>query len=420
MPTQITDATISGAIKRSKAGAFEANITDSKCPGLTLRITSSGTPTWQLRYRIGGKRKNITIGQYPVWGIAEAREKARALRRAVDEGVDVGLEKQRRKLEQMKAHTVDDVARHYFALASKEITKATLEARQSVYRKYIAPIYAKIPVTDIKPSDVAATVKSSAPGGQSVPAKVTVTWGLLFKVAIGMGLVGVDPSRDISTQAVVGKADPHRERVALTDKELAAFLPALANIPRHYELGIRLLLLTGCRIAQLTEASATEFDLAQGVWSIPHEHRKNRRYTSGPHEIPLPNRAVDWIRELLTMADRNGCLYSIRKQKNNRDRTTGKTGRGAFAHWLDHLWESDGQWRRITPHDIRATTKSTLSELRIDAEVRDRYLDHSPTGVNKTYDKAKLTPELRIASERLLAHYTQLETGESAKVIRMA
>ncbi len=86
MPTQITDATISSAIKRSKAGAFEANITDSKCPGLTLRITSSGTSTWLLRYRVGGKRKNITIGQWPVWGIAEAREKARALRRAVDEG----------------------------------------------------------------------------------------------------------------------------------------------------------------------------------------------------------------------------------------------------------------------------------------------------------------------------------------------
>lgn len=420
MPTQITDATISSAIKRSKAGAFEANITDSKCPGLTLRITSSGTSTWLLRYRVGGKRKNITIGQWPVWGIAEAREKARALRRAVDEGVDVGLEKQRRKLDQKKAHTVDDVASHYFTLATKEITRATLEARQSVYRKYIAPAYGKIPVMDIKPSDIATTVKAAAPGGKTVPAKVTTTWGLLFKVSIGMGLVGVDPSRDISTHAVVGKAAPHRERVALTDVELAAFLQALANIPRHYELGVRLLLLTGCRIAQLTEATASEFDLAQGIWRIPHSHRKNRRYTSGPHEVPLPDQAVDWVRELLTMADRSGHLYSIRKQKNNRDRTTGKTGRDAFAHWLDQLWESGGAWRRITPHDIRATTKSTLSELRIDAEVRDRYLDHTPTGMNKTYDKAKLTPELRIASERLLAHYRQLETGESAKVIRMA
>lgn len=419
MPTQITDATIAGAVKRSKAGAFEANITDSKCPGLTLRITAAGTPTWQLRYRIGGKRKNITIGQYPVWGIAEAREKARALRRAVDEGIDVGLEKQRRKLDQKQAHTVDDVASHYFTLAARDIARPTLEARQSAYRNYIKPSYGKLAIADIQPSDVASTVKASAAGGKTVPSKVVGTWGLLFEVAIGMGLVGVDPSRDISTKAVVGKVTPSKERMALTPDELREFLPALATIPRHYDLGIRLLLLTGARIAQLTEATIDEFDLEQGIWRIPHDHRKNRRHTSGPHELPLPDQAVGWVRELITMADRSGYMYPVRKQRNNRERN-GKTGRGAFSHWLDHMLKSGGNWRRITPHDTRSTTKTTLSELRIDHEVRDRYLDHTRKGMNRIYDKSKLMPELRMASERLLAHYNQLETGESAKVIRMA
>lgn len=418
MPTQISEPGIAATVKRCRADRIEKTLTDSKAEGLILRVTDAGTSSWLFRYRFGGRRKNITIGRYPAWGIADAREKARALRRAVDEGVDVAVEKQRRKHEEAKSKTVADVAQHYFDIASRDVAEPTLQARRKIYEKYIDGTYGRLPVGNIKPSDVAASLRTSSAGGPTVPPKVAGTWGLIFKVAVGMGLVGVDPSRDISTVAVVGKTSAHRERVALTDEELPSFLRALSAVPRHYELGIRLLLLTGVRVAQLTEAKVNEFDLDAGLWRIPHEHRKNRRHTSGPHEIPLPDEAVGWVRELITMADKAGHLYPVRKLKNGRDTRSGKAGRGAFSLWLDRIHQPD--WRRVTPHDLRATCKTAMTEIRIEQEVRDRYLDHAWSGMDSIYNKGRLLPQLRAAGEKLFAHYNQLETGKAAKIIRIA
>lgn len=142
MPTQITEPAIAATVKRCRAGRVEQTLTDSKAEGLILRVTETGTPSWLFRYRFGGRRKNITIGRYPAWGIADAREKARALRRAVDEGIDVAVEKQRRKHEEAKAKTVGDVAAHYFNLASRDVAESTLLARRGLYENYIAGITA--------------------------------------------------------------------------------------------------------------------------------------------------------------------------------------------------------------------------------------------------------------------------------------
>lgn len=420
MSIQITEPTISSAVRRCRTSGLEQTLTDSKVEGLTLRVSETGTASWILRYRIAGTRKNITIGKYPTWSIADAREKARALRRQVDEGIDVGAEKQRRKTERLKAQTVADVANHYFDIASRDVTAATLLARKTVYQKYIDGAYGRDPIGSVKPSDIALSLKAALAGGQTIPGKVASTWSLIFKCAVGMGLVGVDPSRDIDPTTIVGKVATRRDRTALTDDELPLFLRALDTIPRHHALSIRLLLLTGVRVAQLTEAKVDEFDLDAGLWRIPHERRKNRRHTNGPHELPLPDEAVSWVRELMTLADHEGNLFPIRRMQNNRKRD-GSAGRKPLSEWLDRAWEESGKaWRRVTPHDMRSTCKTELAELRIDKEVRDCYVDHALRGMDAVYIKMKLAPELKVAANKLLAHYKRLETGETAKVIRIA
>ena len=60
-----------------KAGEKEIVEPDGTVPGLIFRVTPAGTRTWMLRYRISGKLKKVVIGQYPAWGIADARERAK-------------------------------------------------------------------------------------------------------------------------------------------------------------------------------------------------------------------------------------------------------------------------------------------------------------------------------------------------------
>jgi len=57
---------------RPKARAFEAY--DSH--GLFVSVTPTGSKLWRLKYRIDGREKLISLGQYPLVSLKEARERA--------------------------------------------------------------------------------------------------------------------------------------------------------------------------------------------------------------------------------------------------------------------------------------------------------------------------------------------------------
>jgi Arm DNA-binding domain len=63
---------------------------DDSLPGFGARITSAGAISFVLNYRrkADGRERRATIGQFPVWSVAAARQRAAELRRAVDNGGD--------------------------------------------------------------------------------------------------------------------------------------------------------------------------------------------------------------------------------------------------------------------------------------------------------------------------------------------
>ena len=61
--------------------------------GLTFTLSAKGTAAWTLRYRFGGKRKELTMGRYPELSLAEARRMAAAERQRIASGSDVAAEK---------------------------------------------------------------------------------------------------------------------------------------------------------------------------------------------------------------------------------------------------------------------------------------------------------------------------------------
>jgi hypothetical protein len=63
---------------------------DTDVPGFGARITAAGAVSFVLNYRrkADGRERRATIGQFPAWGVAAARQRAAELRRAVDSGAD--------------------------------------------------------------------------------------------------------------------------------------------------------------------------------------------------------------------------------------------------------------------------------------------------------------------------------------------
>ncbi len=404
----ITDKEVRGLITKAKGEGRTMTQADGTVPGLTIGASKTGIASWVLRYYANGKRKEATIGQYPTWGIADAREKAKELRRAVDGGVDVALEKQRRKQEAAAAVTVDDLATAYFEKAEQELHPHTYKQRRSIHDRFVSPVIGQFRADGVTPSQVVGAVKKSLEGGKTLPNITLTHCSLIFAHAVGNAIRETNPCWDLKLSAIIGKQDAPKQRTALTAAELAAFLPALETIPRQYALAVRVILLTGVRVGTLTEAKVEEFNVEAGLWRVPHARRKNRRHTTGPFVIPLPPTAVEWVRELIQLADRNEYLLPVESRRHT-DRRNSMSKRTTISDWLDRMEGCGKDWRRVTPHDLRSTCKSCLSELRVDYETRQRYLDHSLEGMDAIYDKADYVEHRRAAADIWLSFLNSLE-----------
>lgn len=416
----ITDKEVRSLIAKAKSEGRTATQADGTIPGLTLTVSKTGMAAWVLRYYALGKRKETTIGQYPTWGIADARDKAKKLRQAVDDGVDVAMEKQKRKQEALSAVTVDMLAAEYFAKIEKGMAMKTgmrphtFKQRKSIHERYVSPVIGRFEASTITPAQVVHVVKKAEAGGKTLPDITLTHCNLIFAHGIGSGACTVNPCRDLKLTAIVGPQEPPKQRIALGAEELGNFLRELNRMPRHYELAVRLMLLTGVRINTIAEARKEEFKPDFAMWEVPHERRKNRRHTTGPFVIPLPAEAVEWVRELLKLADRDEYLLPVNPIRGAGVRNP-LSKRTTIAGWIDRVrTESGGTWPRITPHDLRSTCKSWLSELRVDYETRQRYLDHSlDSTVDQIYDKADYREHRLAVANKWLAFLNDLESGKA-------
>lgn len=73
---------------KCSADKAQAFLWDVTAPGLGLRVTPAGKPSYVLQSEFQGKTIRLTIGSPDAWSIPQAQEKARELQRQIDEGRD--------------------------------------------------------------------------------------------------------------------------------------------------------------------------------------------------------------------------------------------------------------------------------------------------------------------------------------------
>ena len=75
------------AVEAAKPGKARRELPDMYMKGLYLIIQpGTGTKTWAVRYRLGGKSHKHTIGPYPAFSLKQARDAAAKVLRSVSEG----------------------------------------------------------------------------------------------------------------------------------------------------------------------------------------------------------------------------------------------------------------------------------------------------------------------------------------------
>ena len=82
-------------------------VADAALPGLYLVIQPSGAKSWALRYRFGGKPAKLTLGRWPVMGLADARAAASEALDKIDHGKNPSVEKKATKAAKLEAQLSD-------------------------------------------------------------------------------------------------------------------------------------------------------------------------------------------------------------------------------------------------------------------------------------------------------------------------
>jgi integrase len=348
--------------------------------GLTFTLSSKGTASWVLRYRRGGRAKELTLGNYPDIGLADARKLAREKRAEIDRGGDPAADKRKAVQAVYRDWTVRELIEDYERLVLVGLGTST----QRSYGRNLNRIKARIGghlVSEVVSLDIVTTIES-----------VGTTWTesnmllvaakMLFRHAVGKKLIVANPCIGIELNALIGKRPPIRKRLMLSGSELHFVMNA--HMRPENLLAVKVLLGTAVRSDELFSAEKTQFDLVAGVWSIPSSK-------TGPGtQVPLTALVQRWIGELMILSGDSRYLLPTRIGAR-RDRAGGdaqinpNTIGAAIDYWLANA-QPKVNVRRFTPHDLRSTAKSQMRALGIPSDITEMCLNHKLPGVEGIYD----------------------------------
>jgi len=108
------------AVKPSEGG--QADYWDERLPGLCLRVARGGRKSWTVMYRHHGLQRRLTLGTYPILGLADALGLARQTLREVQLGRDPAAFR-REAAEQAAQERSERGVRGFAALAERFIEK---------------------------------------------------------------------------------------------------------------------------------------------------------------------------------------------------------------------------------------------------------------------------------------------------------
>lgn len=379
--------------------------------GLTFTLSAKGTAAWVLRYRFGGKARELTIGRYPDISLAKARELAAEERVSIQRGQDVASEKQKAKSASAAAWSFRELAQDYMTIRFPRLAANTVKQRRHHINNLILPKLGSRAAREIEGADATALVRKIGERSKSVAELVLTAISEIFKHGLAIDAVKANPCAGISAAAICGEAKPTRQRLMLTEEELRTILPALPGIGAENALAVKVQLATCVRLGELTKAEWEHVDFDRAEWFIPDQNSKTGRGFT----IPLPPPVVGWFRELETFAC--GSRYVLPARQARRSKNFGGEvhfeQRALNAMLVKLCGKLDGKVRRFTPHDLRSTARSHLAALGVNLIVAERCLNHSLGGLVAIYDRHDYLDERRAALTRWTEFLTACESGKA-------
>lgn len=345
--------------------------------GLYFRVKPDGNKSWQLRYKkADGKWSWLGIGGYPEVSGQLARKKAQELIADIGRGENPILTKQERKQKELEQNnaTFEVLAREWLGTKSSWVAD-TMTRNKGALEKHIFPAFGKRLYTTIRPIEWMNHLKGiqQSQGIYEQVNRIRAMCRDIYDYAKVTGRIDYNPLEGLQKFLQQGK----KENMAhVSEQELPALIRAINNYPTmDVRMGLQLLALLFCRPTELRCAKWSEFDLEQGLWSIPEERMKKRR----EHVVPLSKQAIAILKELKSYETDSEYLFPSRSDKSKPKSDT------IFIMALRRL----GYEGRQTPHGFRHIASTLLNNRGFEERHIESALAHVKDGVAGVYNKAQ-------------------------------
>jgi len=378
---------------------------DAKLPGFGLR-SRNGKRTWIFQYKFGDQNRRIKLG-----GPELSRDKARQLAIAekgklaaakLGHGLDPAAERDKRKAEAKpqpkSAKAFASIIPLYLDARRGSFASSFYIAQERYFNRHWIALH-DIPLADITRADIAESMTVMAKDNGPVAAnRARSALSKLYAWAIGEGLCDSNPVIGTNKRDEKGP----RER-SLSNAEVAQVWLGAGD--DDYGRILKLLLLTGCRRAEIGDLKWSEIDLEARTITLPGERTKNGQQ----HVVALTDSAIAILMGIERRAD--------------REYVFGHTRAGGFCAWSVSKREFDKALKLEpwTVHDLRRTVRTGLGDLGVQPHIAEAVINHLPPKLIRTYDRNKYESEKRAALDQWATHLKSVvaqATGANVTALR--
>lgn len=391
-------------------------VPDPALSGLYLVVQPSGVKSWALRYRFAGKPAKLTLGRWPLMGLAEARAAASDALEKIERGKNPAIEKKATKAAKVEAQLSErDKIKTLMALYAKRHL-ASLKSGDVVRReldRFVVAAWGERDIHDITKRDVIDLLDEIADSGRVVTAnRIRAYLSKFLNWCVQRDVLAISPATGVKPVA----KETSRDRV-LTDDEIRWFWAACEADGFPWGPLGKVLLLTGQRLNEV--AQITDGEVRGDLWHLSADRTKNGR----AHDVPLPRLARDVLAGVERIAGRQGFIFT----------TTGNSPVSGFfkarATLADAMEQIAAKERgepveipRWTFHDLRRTAATGMARLGIPVRVTEAVLNHvsgTGGGIVAVYQRHDYAEEKRQALEAWAGFVAELIEGKPGNVVRL-
>ena len=351
---------------------------------LYVRVHSTGVKSWVFRYKVQGRNRKITLGQFPVMGLRDASQKAYALRESLAQGIDPAGDVRERE------GTFGELCAVYLQAVergSQKLADSTLAERRRIYESADLDPIRRTPPADLTAEDVARVLDRFEKRDSMVMLnRAQQAISAVFAWAVARRRYGLTSN---PVRALPRRTKEYSKRRYLSESEIAVLWRDLDPDGRPASISpttpliravLRLTLLTGQRPGEVRRIERGH--ITGSTWTMPQGYRKGvGGRASDEHKVHLNELALI---ELDDIKARGRFMFPAYTEQLK------PISHQAISRPVRRIWQRLGM-QPWTPHDLRRTAMTHWTDLGLvrDWTVGEKMVGHQLPKIRQTYDRSE-------------------------------